>query len=680
MGFDEVVGPIPAAIYDHLTTGIPFSQAYDQNVQAMRGARKAYETAHPWIGTAAELGGAIIPAVATSGLYGAAEAGAGLGTRALMLARNTGINAVQGAVAGGGMTEGDLGQRITGAGQGAVLGAGVGAAAAGLTKGVVGTYRALRPSAAVPRQAGQTLLDATGGRVPQVEPTPIPGMQRNVAQASNEPGLAATVRRSNALNDRAALEEAQANNAAVQRASTEMVGSGQHVGTRLASGRMTAPEASEKVVEGMQKAHDVIKQEEGRLWSQPAMSTKLNLPAVKQTVNRAITNMPVRFKNVLTKNADMQAALDELANLPKGTTLADLNTIRSDLLSLARTLPREQGMAKKVAGDLAKAILDGIEKNPALRNDPQAWSEYVAARAFTAKMWSVFGHDPMQAMLRANKFGNAGTDARTAAGRLFGFGKGTAGERIPGGVNAIGDMLDDVQSQWRALGGAGGLDPATANAARSELIQGTRDFIVNSMLDHAESATLDLSGEPNMIWNRVSGFVRRNAGWIKNSGLMNQDQLDLLDSIGEAAKQVARPENLRGGKGSETYERLMKDPTLISLFSNAYVRWGARAAGAGIGAALAHYFGETGIGAILGVGAEGLGEKMLQQFYAGSREQVRALVEQAIRDPDIAHDLMQKAASFKPNPKTIDWLRSIMAIELPGRFEQHRSTTPAYAQ
>ncbi len=672
MGFDEVVAPLPAAIYDHLVHGIPFEQAYTQNVQAMRQVRKDYEEAHPYIGLAGEIAGGLAPIVATGGLYGAAEVGAGALARTAMAARNVGLNAAQGALAGGGMTEGDLTARLHGAEWGGGVGAGLGATAGVVGKGVGRVYRALRPGTQIDQRAGQSLLEATKGKVPAVEAPPIPGMQRNAAQATTSPGLSAMVRKSNAINDEVAKAEEAANNAAVRTAATEPT-----QGTRLASGRMGTPAGSERVVEGMQAAHDVIKQEEARLWSKPALAKRLDLPTVKKTVDRVIANMPVRFRNTIAKTPDLQSALEELANLASDTTLADLNSIRSDMLALARSLPREQGMAKKVASDLAKAVLEGIEKNPALRNDPVAWADYVRARAFTAKMWDVFGHDAFQNMLKANKFGNAGVDARTAAGRIFGFGDKTAGERVPGGVNAIGDMLKDVQRQWAALRtsgvtGAGQLPPGVAQAARVELLQGARDFIVNSMLDDAESTVRDLNGQQNLMFNRVSDFIEKNTPWIKQSGLFNQDQLDLWKRIADAAKQVARPESLRGGKGSETYERLLKNPDIADLFGAA----GIAKLG---GAALGHMLGPFGpvFDVLLG---EKAGQALFQRLNSMPNEQLKERIEAALRDPDIAHDLMQRATvanAQRMNPKTIRWVRSFLATEPFGQVERVIGSSPA---
>ena len=54
---------------------------------------------------------------------------------------------------------------------------------------------------------------------------------------------------------------------------------------------------------------------------------------------------------------------------------------------------------------------------------------------------------------------------------------------------------------------------------------------------------------------------------------------------------------------------------------------------------------DVGIGALLGVGAENVGHALLQRFYAVPRERARQMIEDAIRDPQIAHDLRMRATA-----------------------------------
>ncbi len=654
MGFDESVGAVPDALRISITEGIPFLEAYHRVQTHMKGGRQVFETQNPTAGTLGEIAGGAVPALVTSPLYAGAKVGGGALSSVGRSAWNTALNAGQGAVSGFGQTEGDLYQKALGAVEGAKMGV-LTSPLAPVVKQVVRTAAPMvAPNVAANRVAGTELLKSTGGQIPTFQQAPIPSFPLGVGGASNDPELAALERQARELNDRRALEQKTAQNKAIKDAATTQVGGTPSIyspgggrtfgGTRLASGAMQPSEASARVVEGMQEAHDVLRDEANRLWTKPTMlGTQPDLPALKQRVDKSIGGMTQLTRREIAGSKELQDGLDLLANLEPGSSLRDVNDVRSKMLDVARD-PTQTPSVKRAAKELAQSVLDGVESNPALRNDPQAWRDYVQARNFTARMWDVLGYSQFQSMLLSNKFGNAAVDARTAAGKVFGFGK-NAGEVVPGGVDAIGNMLTDVQKQWAALNAAGqggGFSPAVAQAAKVKLVQGARDYIVNSMLDAATSTVRDLSGEQGIILNRVSGFVDDNAAWIKKSGLFTQDQLDLLTNIGEAAKMGARPDNLTGGKGSPSYARLMRDPRFIDLLTTPAAKMGAAATGAAVGALLGH-MGEAGIGALIGMEGVHFGPMLLGRLYGASNEALRAKLSEAMFDPAMATFLMQKA-------------------------------------
>ena len=672
-GLDEILAPLPAAIARTVRQGIPFAQAYDQEVQAQRQQRTSFEQTHPVAGTAAELAGGIaspLNALAAP-LFGVAAPTASLGTKAITAARNVAASAGLGAAAGAGMTDGDLAQRASGAAQGAEVGGLLGTVIPALGAAVGGAIRAATPTRQVPRLAGQLLNEAASTSAPSAAPevAPLPGFPIGAGASVNDPGLAALERRSNTLNDAAALQMQAGQNAAITRGATTAQPA---TGTRLAY-QAAPPDASGAIVRGMNNASGVIRQEEERLWTKPTIAAKtVDMPGLKQSVQRRLAALPARYHAVMQKESDLRSALNELANLPADATLADINHVRSDLLGLARTLPPTEAFEKRVASEAASAILDAVESNPALRNDPQAWLDYQRARAFTARKWDVLGNQPFQSMLRLNRWGNQGVDERTAANSVFGFGGRNAGERVPQGVANVTRMLDDIQRQWSALQtgmvkGAGAFPPAVAQAARAELAQGARDFIVNSMLDAATTTARDFTDAQRTSLNRISDWIDTNRDWIGRSKLFNTDQLGLLDDIRKSAILGARTQNLRGGTGSESYERLVKDPKFIDLFTTPFIRWGAAVGGAGIGAMFGG-LSEAGIGALLGMGAESIGQQFLQRVYQMPREALRQKLEEAIRNPVIARDVRMKAsAPGRISPDTIRWARSILATQPPAQ-------------
>jgi hypothetical protein len=243
-------------------------------------------------------------------------------------------------------------------------------------------------------------------------------------------------------------------------------------------------------------------------------------------------------------------------------------------------------------------------------------------------------------------------------------------------------MLSDVQRQWAALktggvAGAADFSPAVAQAARVKLLQGARDFITNSLLDASGSSVRDITGRQGLILNKVSDFIENNLGWIKSSGLFNQDQIDVWKAIRDSAVKGARIDNLRGGKGSQTYGLLMKDPRWIDILAPAWTRGAATLAGGVIGATMGAW--EAGIGALLGAEAEGWGRKALNKFYGAPTELLRQKLNEAINDPDLAQFLMSKASappSGLARGKAQAWLRSIVAQQPVAQTQRIESRQP----
>ena len=336
--------------------------------------------------------------------------------------------------------------------------------------------------------------------------------------------------------------------------------------------------------------------------------------------------------------------------LPDDASLADVNSVRSDVLGLQRSLPVDNAFGRKVAGTVAGAIIDAMQDSPSLKGNKPALDAYKAARDYTAAKWDLLGHAPIQSMLAENRFGNTTATEGTAASGLFNLSAGA--EKAPGGVRAITDALDDVRNRWTRLGAAGapGLDPAAAAAARDELTRGTRDFLIAKALDHASSTVLDQTGRPLVIANRLNDWIDTNEGWLKRSGIFEQPQLDLLDRIRTTAQRMARVENLRGGTNSPTFERFKGDKFVDAFMPKLVVR--------GLGAAIggtAGYLTEGGIGGMIGLLAGERGAGILNEIYAKPRERVLTALDAALRDPQVATDFMRKATpanAAAASPKT----------------------------
>lgn len=672
LGLDEIIAPLIPAIAESVATGKPFSEVYDKVVKQMREPRTDFEKDLPYAATALSVAGGVASPLnrVFSPLFSGAPAATILG-KVANAGRNIAAGTASGAATGFTMANGDIGERLQGAKEGAEVGGVLSTVAPVIATTATNLRRMVRPGAAVDPIAGQALRESAGltptQPVPPRTPSPLPGVPVGTAAEFNNPGLAARERVINATDDAGRQAQIAAQTAGVRQAATTP----QPGGARLATATATTPEASASVVTGLQKARAVLDAEEERLWTKPSLTSLRNdVLAIQSKVGQALAALPLRFQAAIRRTADIQNALEDLRNLPATASLADVNRIRSEILELGRSLPFEERFARKGVDAVARAILDGIESNPALRNNPQALADYQRARAFTFRMHDVLGTRAFQRMLQATEGNKKGLDAGTLAGQLFNFGKGT--EINPGSVARVTQMLDDVRRQWGALqtGNAGvplpGLSPTAAFAARAELAQGARDFIVHSMLDAASSNVRDQAGSQRYLMNTLSDWIDTNRPWIARSRLFTQPQLDILDRIRNFSIQAQSGENLRGGTNSATYERLAGHRYIDAFMGPLLGRITGVGAGAAAGALATHLFGEAGIGGMIGMEIGGAlaghtaGTSLLQRFYAQPREALMERLTEAIRDPDIAEDLMRKAGQ-RLSPKTQAWARSLLA-------------------
>ena len=421
----------------------------------------------------------------------------------------------------------------------------------------------------------------------------------------------------------------------------------------------------------MQGAHGVLRDEERRLWTTPAMQAVTpDIPAAAARVQRTIGAMPQRYQDAMTRNPDVYNALQDFYNLPATASLHDMNAARSDILAAARGLPPTERFAKMAANQAADAVLDAIESNPGLRTNPQALADYRGARTYSRQLNSAFEQPQFQAMVNALPGNRKGLDPAVVGRGAFSLGRSS--ERTPGGVNNILGMLDDLRRTWGSIATANagvplpGLHPAAAFGARAELAQGYRNLIVNSMLDAAASTERDLSNNPKLIMNRLSQTIDDNRPWIQASGALNPSQMQVLDRIRDTAVMAAKLQSLRGGKGSETYERLTGGRNLDVFLGPLLTRTGGMAVGAGLGALAAHLFGEAGIGGeigleLLGAGGGAAGAPgLMRRLYAVPAQRLKDRLAEAIRDPAIAADLMRRAGETI-SPATKQWLRALLA-------------------
>lgn len=129
-----------------LNYGAPFSERYQSALGVIRDEQQAYREDHPFAAGASEVGGAVLPAIATLGMSAPAQIAAQGGGRGLGWAMTKG--AALGAGGGGlyGFGEGGEGDvsRLEGAAGGAEIGGAAGAAIPAIGRGLVAASRPVR--------------------------------------------------------------------------------------------------------------------------------------------------------------------------------------------------------------------------------------------------------------------------------------------------------------------------------------------------------------------------------------------------------------------------------------------------------------------------------------------------------------------------------------------------------
>lgn len=303
---------------------------------------------------------------------------------------------------------------------------------------------------------------------------------------------------------------------------------------------------------------------------------------------------------------------------------------------------------------------DGIPPNPALVRDLQA------ARAFTKREAQTLGHAAFDNILRRNSYGNETVVPGTALNRFFDFANGV--ER-PGAIRDVTRFLDDIRSEWLKLDvaeRAGHFDPDSISQVKADLVNNSRDFIIAKMLGSVSSrVNFDEAGNPMLMPGKVASWLKTNRDMLERSGMFDDNQLGVLDGIMKTAQRIQQGRMKGAPIGSPTYTRLA-GKNWLEVFTGPLGRYaGGAAIGLGLGGTLGHFLGEGPLGAILGAEPGGIGPSLMERLYAVPQARLLAHLDEAIRNPQLAAQLMQKAGSA-PRGGTAEpfrrWVRSLLAI------------------
>lgn len=692
-GLDRVIKPAIDAGIGAITGGPSFSQGYDQSQAAMDADRHAFEAQYPATSLGSEIvGGVTSPLGAAFNPLFASSRAAGIAGKVANYGRNVGAGAAMGGSFGYGMGEGGVENRLQSAGEGAALGAGFSALTPPIAAVVSAPFRAasrmIRPltPSGPSLIAGRALNETAGGNALAFEPSPIAGLNLNTAQATNDPNIAAMTRQRGNVNQGAMRATQQEQNQALIDTLT-----GRNPLEPALSTGASASDASSGFTNALRAGRDAAGKEETRLWTVPELAAQpVTHSVVQNSVNQAAANLDPGLQAAMT--GQLSGLIGKLNAMPQGT-IRDLNTIRSGFERIART--SSDGSERAIARELSNAFMQGLDKVPEIAGrpaqavaegwqpsangamqympahtvpvvapDPALVSAYQAARDYTRQMRTMFGTQDVNGALNRNAAGNYTRDASSGADPFFQFNRG-AGEGAQN-ISQIADFLNGIKGEHAQLAGQ----------ARDALTQNARDFIIARALDRAQGPTLDTAGQQIIRPNQLFDWINTNKPWIERSGLFSTPQIDLLGRLQKASEMVARTNNNSGVVGSPTYSYLAGDKFIDGLLGPIT----SRVSGMVLGGTLSHLGGGNGvIGAMVGSEAGNI----MRNLYSAPRDAAISLIDAALRDPKIAHDLMRKAApmsSGKFSPETISALRRFGILAPPALLRQPASPEQNAAQ
>ena len=570
-----------------------------------------------------------------------------------------------------------------------------------------GLVTIVRPSSQVDRLTGQILNEAAGNTAPNFEPSPISGAPLNIAQSSGSPELAGLVDTRNAANVAAMKRMQTAQNTAVI---------GEIPGT---PGTNVAPEAaasrgSARFTGGVQSGTRISNTEEKRVWNTPALVDKsMSSGSSKRSVADAILRIQADtpgLDDAMNNSAVLRGVIKDLTAMSENVSANELNSIASRFKKIGRD-PNQDDNVRLVAKKLAGAAHDGLWNAPEVTGRPMqtipglpARTEMHAqadgtvvpvqiaaqpptvipavqpipglvrdlnkAREFTRKEAETFGHASFDNIVGRNSYGNQTVTPGTAANRFFDFANGT--ER-PGAIRDAGKFLGDIKSEWLKLGQVGTqYDPVGVQLAQTELREGLREYVAAKFLSAVSTNNIDAAGQQMISMAKAADFLGNNRQMLERTGVYSPAEIDAWLRVKDYARMINRGDNLGRPINSATFTRLNSNRRWLDMFMPPLVGHAMGAAiGGALGGTIGHLVGEGALGAILGAGTEGggLGVAVLRRLYDAPRAKVMERLDEAISDPVIAKDLMQRAAPGTTfDPRTKAWIRGLLT--LPGAAAQ----------
>jgi len=179
-------------------------------------------------------------------------------------------------------------------------------------------------------------------------------------------------------------------------------------------------------------------------------------------------------------------------------------------------------------------------------------------------------------------------------------------------------------------------------------IAAARDWVANNLIEQA----INIDGTVSPA--KLKQFLSQNASLMR-SDIFDPNQKLLVDSINRAANMAQKVAQGGPKGGSDTAAKLLGSKYVDVLIGSLTNR-ALHGAGMGVGAGAGHFLGSA-AGELGGVYAGFKGAEMMSKWmdraYEGPAKAVRDLLVEALRNPQLAADLMRDARKATNLPRTL---------------------------
>ena len=536
----------------------PDASAVAEGVGSMLPLARIYSFAKPAVEAAARVaprvGGYLANTILGAGVGGASSAGHDIG---MGQTDNLGHDIATGLALGGGLSA-----------IAPVIGRGL-QAIPNMARGLYTGLKNIYGTSGQEGIAGNVLREFSGNFANGTATPPIPGLALRTAQSTGNPGLMA-------LED--ALGPTQSGTAV---APGQQVIKGTTPDQRMTLAQALLPGyageepaillngASANGVNALGKVNAALKDIGQQKWNDPALaSVQFNGPRIASNVSQDIAGMPASWRNEVTgPQGTLGPFINELHELGPNASIADINSIRSRLLTAARDAasgPSPNSVKAAAANAMADNIITHMGTDPGF--NPVAMKAYQDARDFTRGYHKATGYNEFDSVFHPNGSGNMQGNDEKLFGRFFDTNNGTGA-----GLERLGGLANFARTHG-------------ANDVADNLEQAMQNYHRTSILNAARTGgQVDAAGNPIINPAAMSKAVDVNMPAVVNSPVQLSPGVapiaHELSNVGTAAGFLNRPAAVTGARGSATFDRLKSNDLVSAILGQS----GSSALGAGLG-------------------------------------------------------------------------------------------------